>query len=89
MYILSRYMHEQTTLSKWGNSLAVRIPKSIATEARIREGDPVAVEVAKDGSIVLRPNRRVYVLDELVSAITPRNRHKESDWGPPSGKEIW
>jgi antitoxin MazE len=79
----------KTQLAKWGNSLAVRIPKSVVGAARLREGDEVTLAVGKGGAIVMRPARRKYQLDELVSKITARNRHDETDWGPQAGKEAW
>jgi antitoxin MazE len=79
----------KTQLAKWGNSLAVRIPKSVVGTARLREGDEVTLAVSKGGAIVMRPARRKYQLDELVSKITARNRHDETDWGPQVGKEAW
>lgn len=82
-------MRSETTVSKWGNSLAVRIPQGIAKQARINEGDCVAVALQRDGTIVLRSTRRRYDLSKLVSRITPRNRHRETDWGPPLGEESW
>jgi antitoxin MazE len=74
-------------LAKWGNSLAVRIPKAVAEEARLREGDSVVVE-ALDGRIEVRRGEKIPTLEELVAKITPQNRHKETDWGPARGKEI-
>ncbi|HUI76269.1 MAG TPA: AbrB/MazE/SpoVT family DNA-binding domain-containing protein [Bryobacteraceae bacterium] len=82
-------MQNETTVSKWGNSLAVRIPRDIAKQARISEGDCLALALKRDGSIVLRSVRRTYELSELVSRITPGNRHKETDWGTPQGEESW
>jgi antitoxin MazE len=79
----------RSQLAKWGNSLAVRIPRHIAQVARLREGDPLSLSVGKDGAVVMRPARRKYRLDELVSSITPGNRHDETDWGRPVRKEIW
>ena len=69
--------------------MAVRIPKNLAEDARVREGDRLNLSVAKDGAIVIRPARRKYSLDELVSGITTKNRHEETDWGPPVGNELW
>ena len=86
MYI---HMRDDTHVSKWGNSLAVRIPRAIVTEARLAEGDRLSFDLAGDGSIVLRSGRRKYSLDQLLTAIKPRNRHRETDWGAPRGKEIW
>ena len=77
-----------TRISKWGNSLGLRLPKSVALEAQLDEGDTVAVSV-RNGAIVIRPSRPTYSLDELVSKITSANRHDEDDWGAPAGNEAW
>jgi antitoxin MazE len=86
MYI---HMPNDTHVAKWGNSLAVRIPQAIVTEARLAEGDRLSFDLGGDGSIVLRSRHRKYSLDQLVAAIRPGNRHRETDWGPPKGKETW
>ena len=84
------YIHMgDTHVSKWGNSLAVRIPRAIVTEARLAEGDRISFDLAGDGSIVLRSRRRKYSLNQLVAAIKPGNRRHETDWGAPKGKEVW
>jgi antitoxin MazE len=75
-------------IAKWGNSLAVRIPKAVAEQARLQAGDVVAIKVL-DGHIDVRPAERIPTLEELVAQITPENRHEEIDWGPAVGKEIW
>jgi antitoxin MazE len=77
-----------TQIAKWGNSLGLRLPKSVALEAQVDEGDTVEMSV-KGGAIVIRPSRPTYSLDQLVARITPRNRHGESDWGAPVGHERW
>jgi len=82
-------MQNETTVSKWGHSLAVRIQLAIARQASLGEGDSVALVLDSDGGIVLRPTRRRYKLSELVGRITPKNRHRETDWGPPQGEESW
>jgi antitoxin MazE len=87
-YIQCRYMATTTQIAKWGNSLGLRLPKSVALEAQVDEGDTVDVSV-KNGAIVIRPSRPAYSLGQLVSKITPRNRHDESDWGSPVGDESW
>ena len=74
-------------LAKWGNSLAVRIPKDVAERAHLREGDAIVIE-ALDGHIELRPAERIPTLEELVAQITPENRYEATDWGPDVGKEI-
>jgi len=78
-----------TELGRWGNSLGVRIPKALAERAGLQEGDRVSLDVANDGALVIRRATPRYSLDELVAGITPRNRHDETDWGAPVGKEPW
>jgi antitoxin MazE len=73
---------------KWGNSLAVRIPKAVAEQARLQEGDAISIKVL-DGHVELRSAKSIPTLEELVAQITPENRHEETDWGPAVGKEIW
>jgi antitoxin MazE len=82
-------MRREATVSKWGNSLAIRIPLAIARQAGISEGDSLALLLQADGGIHLRPTRRKYELSELVAQITPRNRRRETVWGQPQGKESW
>jgi antitoxin MazE len=76
----------QAQVVKWGNSLAVRIPKTVAEAARMKEGDSIVIEVSDQG-IKLRPAERIPTLEELVAQITPENRHKEISMGPERGRE--
>jgi antitoxin MazE len=76
-------------LAKWGNSLALRIPKPLAEDAQLREGDPVTVTIRGRGTLVIKAARRRYRLEQLVSRINARNRHEETDWGGPQGREVW
>jgi antitoxin MazE len=78
-----------TQLAKWGNSLAVRIPKAVAEDAQLREGEPVTVTAAIEGGLVIKRARRKYALRQLVARITASNRHEETDWGKPEGNELW
>lgn len=81
-------MHIQ--LAKWGNSLAVRIPKSALEVANLKEGDTMELLVNDAGEMLLKPGRRKkYTLEELVSQITPKNCHEGTDWGDPLGDEAW
>ncbi len=82
-------MRTDSKIAKWGNSLAVRIPLAIAKQAGLAEGDSVRLSLDAEGSIVLRPARRRYELSDLVAQITPKNRHRETDWGRCQGKESW
>ena len=79
----------ETRLRKWGHSLAVRIPKPLAESARLEEGERLTVSLGRDGAIVIRPARRKHSLGELVARITSKNRHDETEWGEPVGKESW
>ena len=71
---------------KWGNSLAVRIPKPIIEEAHLKQGDLLEIE-ARDGQIELRRATKIPTLAQLVSQITQENRYSEISTGPEVGKE--
>ncbi|MCC6126063.1 MAG: AbrB/MazE/SpoVT family DNA-binding domain-containing protein [Pirellulales bacterium] len=78
-----------THVQKWGNSLGVRIPKNIAEDIRVEDGATVDLRV-EEGYLVIAPvGKPTYTLEELVSKITPENRHESIDFGPPVGKEVW
>lgn len=77
------------SVTKWGNSLAIRIPQYIAKELSLAEGTEVELSVL-DGSLVINPKKpQKYTLEELVEQITPENCHAEVDTGEAVGKEIW
>ena len=76
-------------VQKWGNSLALRIPKSCATESSIEQGTLVDVSVVKGKLVVASVVDRKYTLEELLDGITKRNIHREVDTGPSVGKESW
>jgi antitoxin MazE len=78
---------------KWGNSLAVRVPKVVAQEIGARDGKAAEMSV-QGGKLVIEPikhtrRKRRYILDELIGRITPQNRHDEIDWGAGVGNEAW
>jgi antitoxin MazE len=78
------------TIAKWGNSLAVRVPKHIADELGLAAGTPVELRV-EDGRLVLakpRPKLPRYKLSELLEGYDGTNNHPEVDWGPDVGREI-
>jgi len=77
-----------TTVSRWGNSLALRIPREVAEAARWAEGTAVRFRV-EDGSVTVAPCRPRYELAELLAKVTPENRHEPVEWGPPVGNEAW
>ena len=77
-------------VQKWGNSLALRLPKALADEAGVQLDSPVEISV-RDHTITIEPVRekRAYTLDDLLDGVKPDNLHGESDFGPPAGKEVW
>ncbi|OGR96715.1 MAG: hypothetical protein A2V88_01700 [Elusimicrobia bacterium RBG_16_66_12] len=78
-----------TTVQKWGNSLALRIPSSVAKDVHLHRGSEVDVAIV-EGALVVKPKgRRKLSLNRLLRGVTKANLHKESDWGRPQGKEIW
>jgi len=78
-----------TSARKWGNSLAIRLPRHVADAAAIYEGSTVTVE-AREGRVVLTPVREpVFRLSRMVKAIRETNRHASVDTGKPRGREVW
>lgn len=76
-------------VQKWGNSLAIRIPKPFAAEAGVSQGGEVELAVSR-GRLVVAPLAPAhYRLSELLAAVTPANRHRDSDFGGPVGRELW
>jgi antitoxin MazE len=74
-------------IRKWGNSLGVRIPSTIAKEISIVDGSHVDIEDI-DGQIVIKPKNR-YDLKEMLKSIKKTNIHEEFDSSDPIGNEIW
>jgi len=78
-----------TKVQKWGNSLAVRIPRSVAEDTQLSSGNIVNLAV-RDGQIVIALARqRRFRLNDLLRGITPRNRHVEITTGNAVGQEAW
>ncbi len=76
-------------IQKWGNSLALRIPKAFADESKVKQGTLVEVTTEK-GKIIVKPVKAPeYTLDDLLSKVTKSNIHKETETGDASGKEVW
>ena len=76
-------------VQKWGNSLAVRIPKPLAEDAEVREGTVLNLAVS-EGKVVATPvERKKQSLKQLLAKVTRKNLHAEFDLGPSVGREIW
>ena len=79
----------KSTVKKWGNSAAVRIPAVVMKATRLDLNDAVSVR-DEDGRIIIEPLRqKAYDLDELLKGITRENQHDEIDFGHSVGKEAW
>ncbi|CAB1062205.1 hypothetical protein D1BOALGB6SA_6981 [Olavius sp. associated proteobacterium Delta 1] len=79
----------RTKIKKWGNSLALRIPKSFALNANLRQDELVDISIDKDRIIIIPIGQKEYSLDELLAGVSEDNLHGEFDTGAPVGKEIW
>lgn len=80
-----------STICKWGNSLALRLPKYIADEVRLVEGTTVDL-VVEDGVLKVTPSRQKFRLSELLEGEQKRAKNvpsTEIDWGKPAGDEAW
>ncbi|MCZ6679731.1 MAG: AbrB/MazE/SpoVT family DNA-binding domain-containing protein [Candidatus Poribacteria bacterium] len=79
----------ETRVQKWGNSLALRIPKPLATEIGLKPNSPVELSLV-DGKLVIAPVRQPGLqLEDLLAKVTEQNRHGEIDTGAAVGGEVW
>lgn len=78
----------KTTVRKWGNSLALRIPNAFAVEMNLQPGTPVALSM--EGNVLaIRRVALTYTLTGLMSEVTKTNVHGEGLTARPAGKEVW
>ena len=78
-----------TKVQRWGNSLALRIPKLLAQDAHLKKGVGVNLSVVH-GRLVIEPSRKPkYSLSDLLRNVTKKNRHAEITTGPAVGNEVW
>ena len=78
-----------TQIQKWGNSLAVRIPKALAAELNLEPNSTVEIK-QEQGRLVLVPVKKpAFTLEQMLAQVTPENLHAEIDTGPAQGNEIW
>jgi len=79
----------RTVVQKWGNSLALRIPKSFAAEVGLQRETSVEVSLA-NGKLVITPIAKPKLsLKQLLAKVTKENIHHEIDTGPAMGNETW
>lgn len=79
----------KTRVQRWGNSLAVRIPKSFAEEVGLTADSPVEMRLVEGGLVVEPAPARPLSLAELLEGVTESNLHDEVDPGPAQGSEVW
>lgn len=79
----------QTKIQRWGNSLALRIPKAFAQEVGLEEESAIEITVS-GGDLVISPRApRPFTLEQLLEGITDDNIHEEISTGSPVGNEVW
>ncbi len=79
----------RANIQKWGNSLAVRIPKPLAEQAHITQGSLVEIKIVDDVLQIKPVAPQHYTLAALLEGITEENLHDEVDTGEAQGKEVW
>jgi antitoxin MazE len=80
-------MIKKSRISRWGNGLAIRLPRDLAARAGLTEGSRVAIDATDDGRIVISRSRRRFTLDELLREMTPERQHLLED-DPPRSAEL-
>jgi len=79
----------RTRVQKWGNSLALRVPKPFAVEIGLEQDAPVEVSVV-DGKLIVEPvTELTFTLESLLAQVTEGNLHREVNTGPAIGNEAW
>ena len=81
----------QATISKWGNSLALRLPRHVTEQIQLVEGSSVELDVS-GGALTVTPSRPKFKLSELLEGEPKRGPAKvptEVDWGPAKCDEAW
>ena len=79
----------KTTIQKWGNSYAVRIPKSFIKEVGLEYRTDIELTL-EDGKLVIQPVKEETIrLDDLLAQVTKKNLHNAEDTGASVGKEAW
>ncbi len=79
----------ETTIQKWGNSLAVRLPKGVVAKLAFQEGSRVEVHEGAAGILISQAPQARRSLKTLVRMIRPTQLHDEIAWGDAHGNEVW
>ena len=75
-------------VQKWGNSLAVRIPKPLAEDAKVEEGTVLNLAVS-EGRVIATPVKKNKSLKQMLAKVSRKNLHAEVESGAPVGREVW
>ena len=76
-------------VQKWGNSLAIRVPRPFAEELGLRQ-DSDADLLLKQQELVIKPAAPArFSLRELLAGVTETNLHGEVETSGPVGGEVW
>jgi antitoxin MazE len=78
----------QTTIQKWGNSLALRIPGLLGKETGLMAGTIVEI-VLENETLIIKPLKKKLVLSDLMQKVNDSNLHYEINSGEPTGRELW
>jgi len=79
----------ETRIQKWGNSLALRIPKPFAAEVGLEPGSFIELTLV-NGKLVITPvTKPALTLEQLLAQVNEHNLHGEVDTGPAVGNEVW
>ena len=79
----------KTKVQRWGNSLAIRIPKSFAEEVGLKDDSPVELRLVEGALLVEPAQRPPLTLEELLAGVSTATLHGEVDTGPAQGGEVW
>jgi len=78
-----------TTIQKWGNSYAVRLPREMVRKLKLQAGHEVLIEDNARGLSITPAPRCAASLARMIAGITKANQHSLVDWGKAVGKEVW
>lgn len=78
----------KTKVQRWGNSLAIRIPKAYAADLRVDAGSVIDLDIV-ESKLIVTPESGAPSLDALLARVTTENVHAETDVGAAVGREAW
>ena len=79
----------ETRVQRWGNSLALRIPKHLANAAGLECNTAVEIVIRDNDLVIMRLQKPAFDLDQLLALVTDDNVHHEMESGPAQGVEVW